>query len=445
MNMPFFKLGKTRLPHKKATAHSRAVRMTPPAEVLILLSQHIGAPATPIVRVGDTVKVGQKIAEASGYVSSPVYASVSGTVAKIEPYLTSGGRTVDAIRIASDGQMTPDEKLAPPSVSDFDGFSAAVRESGLVGLGGAGFPTQVKLDAVKKGLIDTVIINAAECEPYITSDTHTMLFESGYVYRGMKLLMTYVPAKKFLIGIEKNKPDAIAKMEEIFSSEAKVRVVSLPDTYPQGGEKILIYNTTGRVVPEGKLPADVGALVINITSLAFLAKYFESGMPLVEKCVTVDGSAVKEPKNVIVPVGASIGDVIEFAGGTSKPVGKILLGGPMMGVAVCSTLDPVLKTTNALTVLDTKDARLPESTACIHCGRCVDNCPMHLNPTLYARAMNIEDAADRAARLEEAKINLCIECGCCSYVCPAKRPLVATNRLAKAALREYKAHQDTLK
>lgn len=445
MNMPFFKLGKTRLPHRKATAHSRAVRMTPPAEVLILLSQHIGAPATPIVRVGDTVKVGQKIAEASGYVSSPVYASVSGTVTKIEPYLTSGGRAVDAVRIASDGQMTPDEKLAPPSVSDFDGFSAAVRESGLVGLGGAGFPTQVKLDAVKKGLIDTVIINAAECEPYITSDTHTMLFESGYVYRGMKLLMTYVPAKEFLIGIEKNKPDAITKMKDIFSSEAKVHVVPLPDTYPQGGEKILIYNTTGRIVPEGKLPADVGALVINITSLAFLAKYFESGMPLVEKCVTVDGSAVKEPKNVIVPIGASIGDVLEFAGGTSKPVGKILLGGPMMGVAVCSTLDPVLKTTNALTVLDTKDARLPESTACIHCGRCVDNCPMHLNPTLYARAMNIEDAADRAARLEEAKINLCIECGCCSYVCPAKRPLVATNRLAKAALREYKAHQDTLK
>lgn len=443
--MPFFKLGKTRLPHKKATAHSRAVRMTPPAEVLLLLSQHIGAPATPTVKVGEQVRVGQKIAEAAGYVSSPVYASVSGTITKIEPYLTSNGRTVDAIRIASDGQMTPAEGITPPAVSDFDGFSAAVRESGLVGLGGAGFPTQVKLDAVKKGLVDTVIVNAAECEPYITSDTHTMLYESGYVFRGIKLLMTYVPAKEFIIGIEKNKPDAIAKMEEIFSTEAKVRVVPLPETYPQGGEKILIYNTTGRIVPEGKLPADVGTLVINITSLAFLAKYFESGMPLVEKCVTVDGSAVKEPKNVIVPVGASVGDVITFAGGTSKPVGKVLLGGPMMGVAVASLSDPVLKTTNALTVLDTQDARLPESTPCIHCGRCVDNCPMHLNPTLYARAMSTEDAAQRAAKLEEAKIQLCIECGCCSYVCPAKRPLVTTNRLAKADLREFRAHQETLK
>lgn len=445
MNMPFFKLGKTRLPHRKSTAHSRAVRMTPPAEVLIPLSQHIGAPAVPTVKVGDSVRVGQKIAEAAGYVSSPVYASVSGTVAKIEPYLMVNGRTVDAIRIASDGQMTPADGIVPPVVSDFDGFSAAVRESGLVGLGGAGFPTQVKLDAVKKGLIDTVIVNAAECEPYITSDTHTMLYESGYVFRGMKLLMSYVPAKEFLIGIEKNKPDAIAKMEEIFAPEEKVRVVPLPDTYPQGGEKILIYNTTGRIVPEGKLPADVGALVINVTSLAFLAKYFETGMPLVEKCVTVDGSAVKDPKNVIVPVGAKIADVIEFAGGTSKPIGKILLGGPMMGVAVCSALDPVTKTTNALTVFDKKDAKIPDPTPCIHCGRCVDHCPMHLNPTLYARAMNVEDAADRAARLEDAKINLCIECGCCSYVCPAKRPLVATNRLAKADLREYKAHLDTLK
>lgn len=443
--MPFFKLGKTRLPHKKATAHSRAVRMTPPAEVLLPLSQHIGAPAAPIVKVGDTVRVGQKIAEATGYVSSPIYASVSGTVSKIEPYLTAGGRTVDAIRITSDGMMTPAEGIVPPVITDFDSLSAAVRESGLVGLGGAGFPTQVKLDAVKKGQIDTVIINAAECEPYITSDTHTMLFDTDAVYRGMLLLMQYVPASDFIIGIEKNKPDAIAKMSEIFHAEPKVHVVSLPATYPQGGEKILIYNTTGRIVPEGKLPADVGALVINITSLAFLAKYFDTGMPLVEKCVTVDGSAVKEPKNVIVPIGTRIGDVIEFAGGTSRPVGKILLGGPMMGVAVSSPLDPVLKTTNALTVFDERDAKLPESTACIHCGRCVDNCPMHLNPTLYARAMKTEDPADRAARLEDAKINLCIECGCCSYVCPAKRPLVETNRLAKADLRAYKAHVDTLK
>lgn len=438
-HMPFFKLGKTHLPHEKSTAHSRAVRISPPAEVIIPLSQHIGAPATLTVRVGEEVKVGQKIAEAAGYVSSPVYASVSGTVKKFEAVLTPGGKTVDAVRIASDGLMTPYEGLTPPVADSFDAFSAAVRESGLVGLGGAGFPTQVKLDAVKRGQIDTVIVNAAECEPYITADTHTMLFESGYVYRGMKLLAEHVPAKEFLIGIEKNKPDAIAKMQEIFSSDPKVRVIPLPSSYPQGGEKILIYNTTGRVVPEGKLPADVGALVINITSLAFLAKYFETGMPLVEKCITVDGPAVKEPKNLYVPIGTRIADVLEAAGGTVSAPAKILLGGPMMGVAVCSADDPVLKTTNAVIALDRKSAVLPEPSACIHCGRCVEHCPMHLNPTLYAKAMNIADAADRAARLEDAKLMLCMECGCCSYVCPAKRPLVQTNRLAKADLREYKA------
>lgn len=439
--MPFFKLGKTRLPHEKATAHSRAVRMAPPAEVLIPLSQHIGAPAAPIVAVGEEVKLGQKIAEAAGYVSSPVYASVSGTVKRIESLLTPSGKTVDAVRIASDGQMTPYEGLTPPVAEDFDAFSAAVRESGLVGLGGAGFPTQVKLDAVKRGQIDTVIVNAAECEPYITADTHTMLFESGYVYRGMKLLATHVPAKEFLIGIEKNKPDAIAKMQEIFSSDKRVRVIPLPSSYPQGGEKILIYNTTGRIVPEGKLPADVGTLVINVTSLAFLAKYFETGMPLVEKCVSVDGPAVKEPKNLYVPIGTRISDVLEAAGGTVTAPAKILLGGPMMGTAICSTDEPILKTTNAVIALDRKAAVLPESSACIHCGRCADHCPMHLNPTLYARAMNVTDPDDRAARLEEAKLMLCMECGCCSYVCPAKRPLVQTNRLAKADLRAYRARK----
>lgn len=438
-HMPFFKLGKTRLPHEKATAHSRAVRIAPPAEVLIPLSQHIGAPAVLTVRVGEEVKVGQKIAEAAGYVSSPIYASVSGTVKRTETVLTPSGKTAEAVRIVSDGRMTPYEGLTPPAAGTFDAFSAAVRESGLVGLGGAGFPTQVKLDAVKRGLIDTVIVNAAECEPYITADTHTMLFESGYVYRGIKLLAEQIPAKEFLIGIEKNKPDAIAKMREIFSSDPKVRVIPLPSSYPQGGEKILIYNTTGRIVPEGKLPADVGALVINITSLAFLAKYFETGMPLVEKCITVDGPAVKEPKNLYVPIGTRVADVLEAAGGTSTPPAKLLLGGPMMGTALCSADDPVLKTTNAVIALDRKSAVLPEPSACIHCGRCAEHCPMHLNPTLYAKAMNVADADDRAARLEDAKLMLCMECGCCSYVCPAKRPLVETNRLAKADLREYKA------
>ena len=431
--MPFFKSGKTRIPHRKGTAESIPVRMPPPAEVVIPMVQHIGASATPTVKEGDTVYLGQKIAEAGGYVSAPIHASVSGTVKKIESIMRSDGRTVAAIRIASDGLMTPDPSLSVPAPADFDSFSAAVRESGAVGLGGAGFPTSVKLDAEKKGLIRTVIVNGAECEPYITSDTQTMLRDGADIYDGMMLLKRFISAEEFIIGIEKNKPVCIEKMRMLFSEEEShdVKVISLPSTYPQGGEKILIYNTTGREVPEGKLPADVGCLVINVTTLAFLGRYFRTGMPLVEKCVTVDGSAVLHPKNLIVPIGTPIDAVLEFAGGVSQDVGKVLYGGPMMGIAICQTSDPILKTTNAVTVLNKKDALPKHTTPCIHCGRCVAACPMRLNPTQYSKALRLP-ADEMIALLTEEKLGLCIECGCCSFVCPAGRPLVENNRIAKA-------------
>ena len=436
--MPLFKLGKTHIPHRKNTAESTALRMPPQSEVLIPMVMHIGAAATPLVKEGDAVFVGQKIAEAGGYVSAPIHASVSGTVKKIESLMRPDGRTVPAIRIASDGNMTSDPSITPPSPTDFESFSAAVRESGSVGLGGAGFPTSVKLDAEKKGLIRTVIINGAECEPYITADTQTMLNDGADIYDGMMLLKRFIRAEEFIIGIEKNKPTCIEKMRLLFSEEEShdVKVVSLPSTYPQGGEKILIYNTTGREVPEGKLPADVGCLVMNVTTLAFLGRYFRTGMPLVEKCITVDGSAVLHPKNLIVPIGTSVNDVLEFAGGVSEDVGKVLFGGPMMGIAICSTSDPVLKTTNAITVLNKKDSLPKPKTPCIHCGRCVAACPMRLNPTQYSKALRL-GADDMMALLTEEKLGLCIECGCCSYVCPAGRPLVENNRIAKA---KFKAH-----
>ncbi len=415
------------------------VRMPAPKEILIPTAQNIGAPSVPTVKVGDKVFVGTKICEAGGYVGAPIHSSVSGTVKKMTSLLLSGGKEVPAILIESDGEMTPDENITPPRLESFDDFSAAVRESGLVGLGGAGFPASVKLDAEKKGLIKTIILNGAECEPYITSDTRTMLDETELLVEGVSLLEKYISADEVIIGIEKNKGECIRKLTEAFASDEKVKVVSLPDTYPQGAEKILIYNTTGLAVPEGGLPADVGCLVMNVTSVAFIAKYVRTGMPLVEKCVTVDGSAIKEPKNVIAPVGAAIADVIEFAGGYSEEPGKILYGGPMMGVAVYSDKDPILKNTNAIVALNRRDAAPKKSTSCIHCGRCVAACPMGLNPTAYAKAMKVEDKAERAARLADEKINLCIECGCCSFVCPAARPLVETNKLAKAALRAASA------
>ena len=432
-SMPLFKLGKTHVPHRKNTADSMPVRMPPPAEVLIPTVMHIGAPATPIVAEGEPVFVGQKIAEAGGYVSAPIHASVSGTVKGIESIMRSDGRTVPAIRIESDGNMTPYKDLSVPAVTDFDSFSAAVRESGAVGLGGAGFPTSVKLDGERKGLIRTVIINGAECEPYITSDTQTMLHDGADIYDGMMLLKRFIRAEEFIIGVESNKQECINKLRLLFAEEEShdVKVVALPSTYPQGGEKILIYNLTGREVPEGKLPADAGCLVMNVTTLAFLGKYFRTGMPLVEKCVTVDGSAVLHPKNVIAPIGTPIEDVLAFAGGISDDVGKLLYGGPMMGIALHSIKDPILKTTNAVTVLNAKDALPKPTTPCIHCGRCVSACPMRLNPTQFSKALRLP-SDEMVALLSEEKLGLCIECGCCSFVCPAGRPLVENNRIGKA-------------
>ena len=437
--MPRFMLGRTHVPHRKNTAEAPAQRMPAPEQVVILTSQHIGAPATPIVKAGDTVYVGTKIGEASGYVSSPIHSSVSGKVKKLEPHLLSNGRSCMAIIIESDGQMTPDPEIKAPTVENIDDLVSAVRESGLVGLGGAGFPTAVKLDAEKKGLIDQIVINGAECEPYITSDTLTMIAKADKVKAGVEILEKFISAKNIAIGIEANKPQCIATLTEIFEGDEKVSVIPLPSTYPQGAEKILIHNTVGRVVPEGKLPADVGCLVMNVTSVAFLAEYLETGMPLVEKCVTVDGSAIKNPMNVICPIGTSIEKLIEFTGGFKSEPGKILYGGPMMGISVYTTEEPIMKNNNAIVAFNKKDAKLPPSRNCIHCGRCVAACPMGLNPTLFARAMKVEDTAERVARLNEAKLMLCMECGCCSFVCPSVRPLVETNRLAKAELRAAQA------
>lgn len=440
--MSFFSLGTVKVPHKKNTATMAPVRMTPPSEVVIPVSMHIGAPSVPTVRPGDPVRVGTLIAEAGGYVGAPIHSPVSGTVKKMDTVLVANGRSVPAIVIESDGEMTPDDTLTPPVLNTLDDFIAAVRASGLVGLGGAGFPAAVKFDAEKKGLIDTVVINGAECEPYITSDTRTMIDDLGDVRDGVLLLERFLRAGRILFGVEKNKPGCIANLENTFRDDAKVAVVPLPETYPQGGEKILIYNTTRRIVPEGKLPADVGVLVLNVTSLAFLGRYARTGMPLVEKCVTVDGSAIAHPQNVIVPVGTKISDVISFVGGFSEEPGKVLYGGPMMGIAVWSLDAPVLKNTNAVIALNKKDSETPKPLPCIHCGRCVSHCPMGLNPTAFIRALSFAPK-DRAEQLEAAKIGLCMECGCCSYVCPSKRPLVESNRLAKADLRDYKAHQKT--
>ena len=445
-NMFNFKhLGKTRIPHRKNTQNMPPVRMGTVREVLLPVEQHIGTPASLVVKVGDELKVGQLVAEAASTFSSPVYSSVSGKVTKIENYLRSNGKNVVAVRIESDGLMTPYDNLTPPEVTDLDTLITAVFKSGVVGLGGAGFPTAAKLEAAKTTEIHTLVLNGAECEPYITSDARTMIDDAELLRYGVELLKANLPdLKNIFLGIEKNKPECIKTMKEVFS-DGLLTVKPLPSLYPQGAEKILIRNITGITVPAGKFPANVGVIVMNVTTLAKIASYVKTGMPLVEKCVTVDGSAVKEPKNVIVPIGTSVREVIDFAGGLAEDYGKIVLGGPMTGFALHSLDEPIIKTTGAIIAFNKKDATPMKTTACIRCGKCVDACPYSLNPTAFTKSLSIDNEDERMQTLSDLGIMLCVECGCCSFVCPANRPLMENNRVAKNSLKRYSAAKKALK
>lgn len=434
-----FSLHGIHVPHRKNTQDKPVARIATPKTVTIPMVMHIGKPALPIVKVGDCVSVGTKIAEADGMISSPIYASVSGKVTKIQNFLLYSGTATTAVVIESDGAMTPDESIVPPVVNSRESLIEAIKESGIVGLGGAGFPTYVKLNA-DPSKIEYLIVNGAECEPYVTSDTYTMTSRREDMETALEALNRYLGIKNVIVGIEANKKTAIASMKEFAESasrycDAKVKV--LPSVYPQGGEKVLIYSTTGRVVPAGKLPIDVGCVVINCTTLATIGAYLKTGMPLVEKCVTVDGGAVKNPQNVIAPIGTSMADMFEFCGGFTEQPAKLLYGGPMMGLTVPDTTAPVIKNTNAILALNEKEARLPKTSACIRCGSCTNTCPFGLNPAEIARAYD----AKNVVALEERSVNACMECGCCSFVCPANRPLVQTNKLAKAFLREEKAKE----
>ena len=423
-----------KVPHLKHTTHETPIKMDVPAQVTIPMTMHIGAPCKPVVAKDDEVKVGQLIGEPQGFVGAPIYATVSGKVKEVESRQLAGGK-IPVVVIESDGLQTVSEEVAPPDIHDKDSFLAAVRASGLVGLGGAGFPTSVKLTVKEPAKAEYLIINGAECEPYLTSDFTTMVSDTDNMIKAIQYVCKYVGIDNVIIGIETNKPEAI----ELFEKKASeigynFKVKRLPSQYPQGAEKVLIYNCTGRVVPAGKLPLDVGCIVMNVTSLAVLGNYINTGMPLVNKCVTVDGSAVKKAGKVIAPIGASIHDVIESLGGYKCAPKKILYGGPMMGMSVPSDEQPILKNTNGILAFDEKDAVLPKETACINCGRCVAHCPFSLMPNRISRAYKIGDVDE----LKELSVTTCMECGCCSYVCPAKKDLVQTNKLAKALVMKKK-------
>ena len=431
-----FSLHGTKVPHRKNTHDMPSIRMPIPATVTVPMSMHIGAPCTPVVKAGDKVCVGTLIGEAGGYVSAPIYSGVSGTVKKIDEILSSNGALTKAVVIETDGEQTVDESVKAPVITNREEFLEAVKKSGIVGLGGAGFPTYVKLN-VAPGAVKEIVINCAECEPYITSDNCTMLERKDDMAYGIYLLKKYICPERIILAVESNKPEAIEAMKQVASQHDGVSVKVLPSVYPQGGEKVILYHTVGKVVPAGELPVDVGAIVTNCTTLAEIGKYALTGMPLVDKCITVDGSAVATPKNVIVPVGTSMQDVFDFCGGLSEDVGKVFYGGPMMGITVPDTSAPIMKTTNAIIALTEKDAYIPEAQPCIKCGRCINVCPFGINPPLIAKAFKNGNAEE----LEKLGTNVCMECGCCQYVCPAHRPIVQNNKLAKAFIKERKAKE----
>ena len=427
-------LNGVKVPHSKNTAEMETVKMPVPDKVVIPMKQHMGRECTPTVKLTDLVKVGQIIGDTDAFIGAPIHSSVSGKVTKIDEIIGTDGNPIKAVEITTDKLQEIDESVKVPEVTDLQSYAAAIRASGLGGLGGAGFPTHVKLMPKNLDEVTTLLVNGAECEPYITADNRAMLEDTDDIVEGIKLVKKYMNLSTVIIGIEDNKPQAIAKLQAAVADIEGASVKALKAQYPQGGEKVLIYECTGKIVPEGKLPSDVGCVVMNVSSIAFVAKYMRTGMPLITKRLTVDGDAIAEPKNVEVAIGTSFSDVIDFCGGFKTEPKKIIMGGPMMGFAVPTINYPVLKNNNAILAFSaakTAEAEKPE-TPCIRCARCVNACPFSLMPAAIEKAYK----AGNVDALKALKVNLCMECGCCAYVCPAKRNLVSVNRLAKKMIVE---------
>ncbi len=417
-------------PHSKHFTEDQKIELCRVPDVVVIpLQQHIGAPCEPLVKSGDTVKLGQKIGQPKGFVGAPVHSSVSGVVKSIEMCNSSVGGKVLSVVIQNDGTDTGVEPDIPGNIDQLDPaqLKSIVLEAGIVGMGGAAFPTHVKLSPPADKKIDTVILNGAECEPYLTSDYRLMIETPEQIIGGLKIIMKILGVSNGIIGIEDNKPKALQSVRRAAAEEKNIKVVSLRTKYPQGAEKQLIYAITKRMVPSGGLPMDVGVVVNNVGTAAAIHKAVTLGEPLYQRIVTVSGGAVKEPKNLLVRIGTTFKDVIDFCGGLVEEPAKVISGGPMMGIAQ-HTLDvPVVKGTSGILVLTKKEAELPEPSACIRCGKCVEVCPINLMP-LHLSNASLKGNMEEAEALHAMD---CIECGSCSFICPAKRPLVHSIKVAK--------------
>jgi len=426
--------GGTHPPEFKLTAGGHSEKLPLPGIVHIPVVQHIGAPGRAIVEKGDEVKVGQPITEAGGFVSVPAHASVSGKVVAVTTYPNPVGRDVMSVSIENDGKDELWEGVKEDEAWDTAGpdeIKNRVRDAGLAGMGGAAFPTHVKLSPPDNKPIDTVIINGAECEPYLTSDHRLMLEKPLDIVLGARLVAKTVKANRVFIGIEDNKPDAFETLKKAASKFSDVTVEMLPVKYPQGAEKQLIYALTGREVPPPPgLPMDVGCLVQNVGSCVAIYEAVRYRKPLIERYVTVTGNGVRLPKNVVARIGTPLHVLIESAGGYRPEAAKLLMGGPMMGIAQWTDLVPVVKGTSGIVILNKDEALQRGEDPCIGCGRCVSVCPVFLLPTNIARQSELE----RFEEAEELGILECIECGSCTYICPANRNLVQHIRFGKASI-----------
>ncbi|MCR5640836.1 MAG: electron transport complex subunit RsxC [Lachnospiraceae bacterium] len=402
----------------------------PTGDLVFPLSQHIGAPATPIVAVGDSVLRGQKIAEASGFVSASIFSSVSGTVKAIEPRRTTTGDMVNSIIIENDGTFSEVEYVATDDVTTLtrEQIIDKIKEAGVVGMGGAGFPTHVKLSPKEPDQIEYIIANGAECEPYLTSDYKNMMEEGELLVEGMKIVLSLFPKAQGIIGIEDNKPDCIEHLRALTENEERIRVQPLMTKYPQGGERQLIHAVTGRDINSKMLPADAGCIVDNVETLISIYRGVKLGRPVITHNFTVTGDAVVNPQNFRICVGTNFAELLEAAGGLKEGgAEKLIAGGPMMGFSLFSLDVPITKTTSALIAMSRDEASQFETTACINCGRCVEACPEKLIPSRLA------DYSEHGQKSEFEKwYGLeCIECGSCSYICPARRHLAQSIKTMK--------------
>ena len=403
--------------------------LLPEGDLVFPLSQHIGAPATPIVAVGDAVLKGQKIAEAGGFVSSPIYSSVSGTVKAIEPRRVTVGDMVNSIIIESDGEfneVTYEETEDVTKLSNEE-IIGKIKEAGVVGMGGAGFPTHVKLSPKEPDKIEYIIANCAECEPYLTSDYRRMIEEPEKLVEGMKIILQLFPHAKGIFGVEDNKPDCIEKLTELVKDEPRIEVCPLQTKYPQGGERQLIYAVTGRAINSKMLPADAGCIVDNVETIIAVYRAVKLGRPVTNRISTITGDAIANPGNFLYSIGTSYAELVEAAGGFKTQPEKIISGGPMMGFAMFSLDIPTTKTSSSLLCLSKDEVSKVEPSACINCGRCVEACPEQLIPSRLAKFSNngLAEAFESWHGLE------CVECGSCSFACPAKRQLAQSIKTMK--------------